>query len=511
MGDAFTDSLLPSLALIVSASGVVVTAIAARLPAMKARTGDLTLLMFALSAAAAVSATGAEPAWIVERRLVFDPFANFFHVALSLGAVAVAWLSLRHREGDAPQLWSWTALAASLLGLQVLASASAVVTAWAGLELAGLSAAAWIGAHRGARQAAASALLRGVLASALLLLGFGLLLGLSGAADYAMLASRLALVPSMPGGHAAMFTGVMLVTAAFGSRVAFAPWFAWPAADAAVLPLPVTLWVVVGGAMGGLAALGRFLGSAVCTTAEGGAWMSVGGLEWATVLGAAGVVTMLVANVAILREANLRRLIAWMAVSQAGYLALGPAGAARSGLEAALLQAVVSALTLTGLVAALEAVPAAAGEGAVAIAAGNGSDTTDATLEIRGLLRRPGRGRLPGLAVVVFLLSWAGMWPLAGRVGRYSMLSSAAGAGQWARVTVVVVAGILGWMGVVRLVAIMLDRGGQACAAGPAEFAVADGDALLLAGLLLAAVVALGVDPSGLAGFASWSVAFFAG
>ena len=496
MDGAVVEALRPSLALLASAAGVVVLALAAGLRSTRARAGDLALLVFALSAAAAVSSTGADPAWIVERRVAFDAFANFFHVALSLGAVAVAWLSLRHRDGEALPPLSWTALAASLLSLQLLASACAVVEAWGAFVLAGVSMAAWTAAHRDARPAAAAVLLRGAVSSALLLLGFGLLVGLSGATDYASLSSRLAVVPAMPGGRAAMFTAVMLATAAFAERAAFAPWLLWPAAEARALPLPSSLWIVAGGSMGGLAALGRFLGSAVSNGSDSGSWASPGGVEWAPVLAGAGLLTSLAAGVAVLREANLRRLVAWIAVSQAGFLAVGLAGASASGLASALLHGVVSALTLTGIVAALEAVPAT---------------VHDAPIDaIRGLLRQAGRSRLPGLALLLFLLSWAGLWPLAGRVGRTAMLSSSVAAGQWILAGAGLAVLAVGWMGVVRLVAIMLDRGGPD-AAPAAEGTVADGDALLLSGLLAVAVVAVGIDPSGLAALASRSVAFFAG
>lgn len=508
------DALPASLAMLVAAGAVAVTALFASVPRWKSRTGDIALLAFALVAAAAVSAIGSEPAWAVHGHVAVDPFATFFHIALALVAVAVAWLSARAHDAVLRSPFAWTALAASLLGTMLLASATSVLALWAGFEIVGVSCAAWMALHDGGRPAGASSMLRGVLASATLLAGSALLAGLAGASDYATLAQRLVLVPSMPGGRAAMYTGVAMVVAALGSRAATLPWVWWPAGDAARVPMPVTAWILAGGGLAGFAAMARFLADVVSRPGDGGAWTSPGGLEWASALSAAAVLTMLAGTAALLRESNTRRLLGWMAVAQAGWLVMGLSAAATPGLAASMLHAVVSATTMLGLAAALDSVTGPVP--GVFPEVPHGSPVDERVDAIRGLLRRGGRTRVPAVAFVVFLLSWAGLWPLAGWSGRVALFSSAVAAGQWMLVVGAAASTVVGAMGTLRLLAILLDRGGSGgqtdAAPSPAGLASeGDADALLLVGLLLAAVVGLGVAPSGLASFAARSVVFFGG
>lgn len=508
-------SWLPSFAMMVSAAVVVVLALAAALRPLRERGGDLAVLAFALVAAAAVAAMDSPSGWLVNRVLVADPFATFFHFVLALVATGVAWLSthpaveVRGRAAPAAAVAAGATragvaagLALSLLGLQAMVAATAAWTLWAGFEVAGLGIALAMACHGGqCRRETAASILRGALASSLLLAGFALLAGLTGATDYASLADRLVLASSMPGGRAALTTGVVAVVAALSVRMATVPWLAWPAAD--IAPLPLRAWTLVAGSLAASAAIARLLGSVASTPGPGGSWQAVAAAPWASILSVASMATTLVASVGMLRESSLPRVFAWIAAAQSGYLLTGLAAASAGGLEAALFQGVVNAVTLVGLAAALRAVPGA-----------EGCEGLDA---IRGLARRG--DALAAAALVVLLLSFAGLPPLAGYAGRARLLAAAAESGRWILVTVTAVSSAIGWMGVLRLVAMLFEgraaapESGAPSAAGNREAAALRSrtDALTLTALLVAATVAIGVAPSGLAAFAARSVVFFGG
>jgi NADH-quinone oxidoreductase subunit N len=484
-----------ALPLVASAVGVLVLLAASLLPFGRKRHGDLALLVFAIVAASAVVSMEAPDGWVGTRRLAADPFANFFHLALALTAAAFAWLSTREASPSARPAWFfWPAVATSLLGMQAMAAATDAVAVWAGFELGNVSCALALAAQgRDARTAAASALLRGALASAMLVAGFALLLGVSGAADYPGLASRLSLAVSMPGGRAASTAGVVMVAAALTSRMAIAPWLLWPAVDAVRTPLPLAAWTLTGGSLAALASLSRFLASAVTTSREGGVWTTSAAIAWAPLLSVAATGTMLFAAAALLREANLRRLLAWLAVAHGGWVAMGLATATDGGLAAAMAAAVTNALALLGLTAVLESVPAVSGGASV-----------DA---IRGLARRSGLARAQAAAVLFFLASLAGLPFLAGHAARSALFAAAIAAGRWGVVVGAIAAAAIGWMAVLRVAAILLDRhSGE-----PQASESADGDALALAALLAVALLGLGLVPSGLFSFAARSVVFFGG
>jgi len=497
------ESSFPSLPMLTALGGVLVLAVAAQVRGLRDRAGDVALLAFALVAAATVAAMDAVPAWIVDHRLAGDPFAAFFHFHLALAAAAGAWLLARSSGRDAsasrPDPWAWVAFAASLVGMQGMAASTDFLALWAGFELTGVSCALWLaGQGTDARQVGAAALLRSSFASAMLLAGFALLAGITGSTDYAGLASHLTLAPSMPGGRAAVFTGIAMVVAALASRPAILPWPLWPAGDGERLPLPVLAWLTVGGSLAGLAAMGRFLGSAVTLRDDAGAWTSPVGLDWAGPLAAAAVATAILGGVAVLRESNLRRLFAWIAVSHAGWVAIGLSTAGTHGLESAMVAGVGNAVALTGLAAAFSLATTGADAGAE-----TGDEDIDA---IRGLARHNGAARLLAAAIALFLASLAGVPPLAGWPVRSGLFHAVLGAGSWTLVAGATIAGVVGWLGLVRVVAILLDRGAR-----DVVVRVPDADAMLLVGVLAAAVIGLGLAPSGLAAFAARSVVFFGG
>ena len=125
---------------------------------------------------------------------------------------------------------------------------------------------------------------------------------------------------------------------------------------------------------------------------------------------------------------------------------------------------------------------------------------------IRGLARRQGAARLLAAAIALFLASLAGLPPLAGWPARSGLFHAVLATGSWTLVAGATVAGVVGWLGLVRVVAILLDRGAE-----DADVPAPDADAMLLVGVLVAAVIGLGLLPSGLAAFASRSVVFFGG
>ena len=137
------------------------------------------------------------------------------------------------------------------------------------------------------------------------------------------------------------------------------------------------------------------------------AWhaMSAG---WTPVLAVLAAFSILLGNLVALVQKNVRRLLAYSAVAHAGYTLLGLVAAGREGFAATLFYTTIYAFTLLGAFGVVAFVRQESG----------GDDLAD----FAGL-----RARSPLLAacMAIFLLSLAGLPPLAGFFGKFYLFSAA--------------------------------------------------------------------------------------
>jgi NADH-quinone oxidoreductase subunit N len=133
---------------------------------------------------------------------------------------------------------------------------------------------------------------------------------------------------------------------------------------------------------------------------------------WAPVLAVLAALSIVIGNLVALAQSNVRRLLAYSAVAHAGYTLLGLIAGGRDGFSATLFYTTVYAFTLVG----------AFGVVALVRRETSGDDLQNFT----GL-----RSRSPLLAgcMSIFMLSLAGLPPLAGFFGKFYLFSVALRAG----------------------------------------------------------------------------------
>lgn len=291
----------------------------------------------------------------------------------------------------------FTILLFTTAGMLFLASARDLVTLYVSLELATIPLYALVGWRRDGRsiEAGLKYLVTGALASAFLLYGLGLLYGLSGTTALDALAA------SARGPVLWLAAGCML--AGVGFKLTLFPYHLWAADVYEGAPLPVTTYLSVASKAAGLVLLlqvfGRVLGAAV--TSDIG--LLVAGVAAAT---------MTAGNLAALGQTNVKRFMAFSAVSQAGYLLLGLLGDGGAGQAAMIFYMVVYAMTNLAAFAVV-----------VLVANHTGVERIEA---FRGLSRT---NPLLALAMMAALFSLAGIPPLAGFVGKFFLFSAAAQGG----------------------------------------------------------------------------------
>jgi NADH-quinone oxidoreductase subunit N len=133
---------------------------------------------------------------------------------------------------------------------------------------------------------------------------------------------------------------------------------------------------------------------------------------WSPVLGALAALSILIGNFVALAQTNVRRLLAYSAVAHAGYTLLGLIAGGRDGFSATLFYTSIYAITLLGAFGVV---------GLVRNETGGDDFKNFAGLRLHSPL-------LAG-CMLIFILSLAGLPPLAGFFGKFYLFSVAMRAG----------------------------------------------------------------------------------
>lgn len=254
-------------------------------------------------------------------------------------------------------------------------------------------------------------LLMGSVASAFLLYGISLTLGLTGTLDLREIAPLLrdAAAPH----HTLVLIIFVFLLTGFGIKIAMVPFHMWCPEAYQGAPTPVTVFLSVTPKAAGVAVLLR-----VCMTL----FHDVA-IPWTEILQALAIITMTVANVIALWQTNIKRLMAYSSIAHVGYLLIGLIVAGSLGMN--------DPLGRQGLFASIFYITAYAfmnyGVFTVIIAVSNALNS-DEIKDYAGLGRR---APFMAVAMTVFLLSQAGIPPTVGFIGKFFLLKSAVDAGYW--------------------------------------------------------------------------------
>jgi NADH-quinone oxidoreductase subunit N len=340
--------------------------------------------------------------------LVADGYALFLNLVILTAAALAILFSVEYaaRVGLAQGEY-YTLLLLSTTGMMLMASAINLMTIFLALEILSIALYVLVGLNRSEQRSAEAALkylLLGAFASGFLLYGMALLYGQAGTTSLSGLREYAA---SLGGDFPPLLlAGLGLMIIGFGFKVALVPFHMWTPDAYEGAPTSVTAFMSVGAKTAGFAALGRF------------ALYALGDLhgDWVWLLAALAALTMTVGNLAALRQTNLKRMLAYSSIAHAGYILAGLAAGNELGASAVLFYLFAYAFMNVGAFAVLIAA------GRLACSPRDG-ETLDG---LAGLFARK-----PGLAVVMalFMLSLAGVPPLAGFLAKLYVFGAAIQAG----------------------------------------------------------------------------------
>ncbi len=251
-------------------------------------------------------------------------------------------------------------------------------------------------------EAAIKYFIYGAGASAVMLYGFSLLYGATGTTDLAAIAT--ALTAGSTTVRWLVFPATIMALAGLGFKIALVPFHQWSPDAYEGAPTPVTAFLSVGPKAAGFAVLMRLL-----LTALPGFQV-----DWVGVLAGVAIITMSLGNLVALRQTNVKRLLAYSSIAQAGYMLIGLAALAplseswTTGLNGLLLYLFAYLFTNLGAFAIVIAVENRTGSAQIS--------------DFAGLIRRA-----PFLAVAmfIFLLSLIGIPPTGGFLGKLFVFGAA--------------------------------------------------------------------------------------
>ncbi len=250
-----------------------------------------------------------------------DRFALFFQFIIIGATAAVILGSVPYLQQFRDSLGEFfTLLLTAAAGMMLLVGASELITIYVALETTALPAIALAALRRDgfSIEAAAKFLILSALSTALLLFGLVFLYGYTGATRIDEIVARMATLPfeaGVPFGSLAVMLAVLLIVAGFGFKMAIAPWHMWVPDVYQGAPTPVAAFLSVASKASAFAVLMRIL----YAMAE----FDPVANDWQILFALIATASMTVGNLLALSQTNMKRLLAYSTIAQAGYIMVG--------------------------------------------------------------------------------------------------------------------------------------------------------------------------------------------
>lgn len=282
----------------------------------------------------------------------------------------------------------------ALLGMCIMASANDFITAFVGLELMTVSfyVLAALAKDKGrAGEASVKYLLVGAASTAIMLYGISLVYGAGGSLIFSEMKNNVHLF------YGVGVAGVSMVIIGFFFKLSVVPFHMWAPDVYQGAPLPVTCLLAMGSKAAAIAMFMRVLYTAFPILAN----------YWLPMLAFFSAACMVAGNIMALRQTDVKRMLAYSSIAQAGYMMAGIVAADAAGMKAVMFYIQLYMIATIGAFAVLAAVEPKRG------------GTTH--VHIAGLAQSA-----PLLAAVmtVSLLSMAGIPPTAGFAGKIYLFSA---------------------------------------------------------------------------------------
>lgn len=351
----------------------------------------------------------------------------FFYLFLAGTAVAIL-MSARYLEIEKENHGEYYALMLfSVVGMMCMAAGFDLVMIFIGLELMAISTYVLVGFLRRdkrSNEAALKYMLLGAFSSGIFAYGLSIFYGLTGSTNLQVIAQRLAGRVEQNGGHADAILIVAMLTTATGLlfKVAAIPFHQWAPDAYEGAPTSITGFMSVSVKAAGWAMLLRIF------------WMMFPlRPSYVPFLVFVSIATMTGANFAALTQSNLKRLLAYSSIAHVGYMLLGLVAGSNddpstTGIKGILIYLLVYTFMNLGAFAVITSLR-------------HRNVIGDEIDDIAGLYSR---APVEAVLMLLFLLSLAGIPPLAGFWGKYFIFLSLIETGHYTLAALAVLYSVFG-------------------------------------------------------------------
>jgi NADH-quinone oxidoreductase subunit N len=407
----------------------------------KGITALLSVLGLALTLSFTLMQIGEDVTTGFNGMVVLDGFSIFVNALLLISGllgVALAYGYIKRMGLERGEYY--TLLLFSVTGMMLMAQAADLIVVFLALELLSIPLyvlAAFARPRVESEEAGLKYFLLGAFATGFVVYGTALVFGATGSTNLAEVLSRAA-----PGASNLLLLsiGAALILVGFGFKIAAVPFHMWTPDVYQGAPSAVTAFMSSGAKIAGFAALLRVFATAFPSIAP----------DMTDILWVVSALTMILGNVIAIAQSNIKRMLAYSSIAQAGYILMafvpyGNPEVAPVSIAAGLFYLVAYAVTNFGAWGVVIALEKSEGRG----------------LEIGDYAGLARKHPVLASAMTVFMLSLIGLPPTLGLVGKVYLFSAVIDGGFYGLAIIGVLTSLISAYYYLRVVVVMYMRDGE--------------------------------------------------
>jgi len=376
--------------------------------------------------------------------VTFDGFSVFLSMLLLMTGVVTITLAYNYlKQSSLDRGEFYTLLLFSITGMMLMAQASDLIVVFLALELLSIPLYVLSGFARpqvDSEESAMKYFLLGAFASGFLVYGIALTYGATQTTDLSTIWSVISQNGALTH-DPLLLAGAALILVGLGFKVAAVPFHMWTPDVYEGAPTIVTAFMSVGAKVGGFAALLRVFFTAFPALAA----------EWSMAIAILSALTMILGNVAAIAQSSIKRMLAYSSIAHAGYILMAVVAGgslANDGTSAAVFYLLAYAVMNLGAWAVV-----------IAVEKHNGELTTIDDFAGLGTTRTG-----LALSMALFMLSFTGLPPTIGFIGKFYVFRAAIDAGFMWLAVIGVITSLVSAFYYLRIVMVMWMKSGEGAA-----------------------------------------------
>jgi NADH-quinone oxidoreductase subunit N len=341
--------------------------------------------------------------------LVMDPLTQLVKIALLALTIFTVLISME--SNFTSHIGEYLALILlATAGMMFLVSAEDVLMIFVSLELTSLSLYVLTAFNKRDIKSAEAALkyfLFGGMSAAFMLFGLSLIYGLSGSTNLGQIAAALA----GKGLDPLLVVAIVMTVIGFGFKVAAVPFHLWAPDAYQGAPTPSAAFIASGSKVASFFIFAKVMMLGFAGAEGSGAYQAYSA-GWVPAIAIVAGLSMILGNLVAIVQSNVKRLLAYSAIAHAGYMLLAVLSHDQQAVASLIYYAVTYGLTTIGAFGVVAVVEQGTGDCKLS--------------DFAGLSRR---APVVSLCMMIFMLSLAGIPPLAGFFGKFYVFTAAIKAG----------------------------------------------------------------------------------